>query len=140
MRKLLNILIDIKEYLDAKRLKKFLRIAPIILWVLLSSFDLYIDFGNVSDADYWNIYFDAIEILQIGVIGNIIILVFLFVYKFCWYNKTPMFGLLLLNFVNLYFTTGEESDEMFVLYEYVVKYVIIFFTSILTIRYLIRKV
>ena len=121
-----------KKYFINKRLKYILSRACILNWFAIAGFDFYITYYAMEDAQYKRVFYDMIDILQIGLIGNGIILMFLFAYKFCWYNKIPVIGLILLNFINLYFTTGEETEAVYEIYGHIVTHTFMVLTSIWT--------
>ena len=139
MKTVVNIWIRLKKYFNSKRLKLILSKSSIVVWFLTVIYDFYITHVSITEENYNYVFIKMVDILQFGLIGNFIILIFLHTYKYCWSAKVPIVGLIVLNFINLYFTSGEESEEAFAFYGDCFTYAIMISTSVMTVIFLIRE-
>ena len=72
---------------------------PVFLFLAIAVFNLIV--CNVEIGDYLKVYYVANETLGAPIVSNLFMLAACYRYKLCWYNKVSVYGLLLLNLINI---------------------------------------
>lgn len=80
---------------------KILTFVPVSLFLAVVGFNFLFTYLNLNDDNYLKIYYTANEILGAPLVMNLFLLGACYRYKFCYYNKVSVLGLLMLNVINL---------------------------------------
>ena len=104
---------------------------------LLSVIFIYFD---MSDDTYQVLYYYMNEFINTSFIANIFMLLAVYRYKLCLYNKVSVFALLSMNVINVIFLLIDVSYEVYDLYMTIFTNTLMIPTAILALILLIKKV
>lgn len=91
-------------------------------------------------SDYEVVYYYLSEIMNTSICANIFMLLAVYRYKLCLYNRVSVFGLLSLNATNLFFLITDFDYEVYELYLQIFMSTILIPTAIIAVILLIKKV
>lgn len=108
---------------------------PVFLFLLIVVFNLIA--CNFEIGNYLKVYYVANETLGAPLVSNLFMLAACYSYKLCWYNKVSVYGLLLLNLINILAITTPLGDDS---YYTIISQVAMIPVSILSLILLIKKI
>jgi hypothetical protein len=133
------ILFDkIRLFLNRKRLTFIYNRIPISIFLLGVLFDSFT--RNLSESEYWVIYFKGNELLKSGLLPSIGFLLSSFIMKQCYYNKVSILGMISWNIVNYYFIGSGHSEQVYESYMNLFSNFVMIPTAILALILLIKKI
>ena len=94
----------------------------------------------IIPSDYEVVYYYLSEIMNTSLVANIFMLLVIYRYNLCLYNRVSVFGLLSLNVINLFFLITDFDYEVYEFYLQIFMSVVLIPTAILAIILLIKKV
>ena len=108
---------------------------PVFLFLLIVVFNLIA--CNIEISNYLKVYYVANETLGAPLVSNLFMLAACYRYKLCWYNKVSVYGLLLLNLINILAITTPLGDDS---YYTIISQAAMIPVSILAVILLIKKI
>ena len=90
--------------------------------------------------DYNIVYYYLSELINTSLMANIFMLLAVYRYKLCLYNKVSVYALLSLNVINIFFLTAKFDYEVYDSYLQIFMSFIMMPTAILAIILMIKKV
>jgi hypothetical protein len=72
---------------------------PVFLFLTIVVFNLIV--CNIEIPRYKIVYYVSNETIGVPIVSNLFMIAFCYRYKLCWYNKVSVYGLLLLNIINI---------------------------------------
>ncbi|MCS5622491.1 MAG: hypothetical protein NZ735_00835 [Candidatus Marinimicrobia bacterium] len=108
---------------------------PVFLFLAIVVFNLIA--CNIEVGNYLKVYYVANETLGAPLVSNLFMLAACYRYKLCWYNKVSVYGLLLLNLINILAITTPLGDDSY--YHLMLQFAMIP-VSILAVILLIKKI
>ncbi len=113
---------------------------PITLFLSVVVINLLFTYSAVIQNNYESFYYYMNEILNTSIITNIFILLVVYRYKFCMYNKVSVVGLLGLNVFNIFFMSLNFEYEYYNIYCMWFNHSIMIPLAILSIILMIKKI
>jgi hypothetical protein len=113
---------------------------PVALFLgatLLSMIFIYFD---MSDDTYQELYYYLNEVMNTSLVANVFMLLAVYRYKLCLYNKVSVYALLSMNAINIIFLNIDVDYEIYDLYMNIFTHFIMIPTAILAIILFIKKV
>lgn len=113
---------------------------PIFLFLSVVVLDLIVTNNAMTDKNYESVYYYMNEILNTSIVTNVFILLAVYRYKLCLYNKVSVFALLSLNVFNIVFMTIDVGYEIYHIYSYIFTHALMVPTAMLAIILMIKKI
>ena len=121
-----------------KNMNNAIKRIPIFLFLLTVMVHFFATY--LIPSDYEVVYYYLSEIMNTSLVANVFMLLAIYRYKLCLYNKVSVFGLLSLNATNLFFLITDFDYEVYELYLQIFMSAVMIPTAILAIILLIKKV
>jgi len=118
-------------------LNKILTYVPVTLFLIIVVFNFVFARLDLPDSAYLKTYYNSNEIIGSPLIMNLFMLGCCYRYRFCYYNIVSVFGMILLNIVNLLAINTSIGESEY--YEAVTQ-IIIAPVFALVIIFLIKKI
>lgn len=113
---------------------------PIFLFLSVVVINLILTHAAMTDKTYENVYYYMNEILNTSIVANVFMLLAVYRYKLCLYNKVSVFALLFMNVLNLTFLSIDVSYEIYDIYMMWVNHTLMIPTAILCIILMFKKI
>lgn len=113
---------------------------PILLFLTIVSLDLILTHVSITTDSYKLAYYYMNEVLNAGIVANVFILLAVYRYNLCLYNKVSVFGLIAMNIVNIIFIGDDGTSDFYTFYGYIFTHAIMIPTAILSITLMIKKI